>query len=128
MKTKTNWKKKITYKHETFIQAFSDILFCVCSFNNYSVVEQDICPFLYHVYIKEDHPYWHNKEKGGKRTCCIAYIYFEPVIYLFCRLHCFLFQASLLKSVPMRWLAKVLVFEGISLPMILDWTNVSCSP
>ncbi|XP_051141091.1 uncharacterized protein LOC127258335 isoform X2 [Andrographis paniculata] len=33
-------------------------------------------------------------------------------------------MASLLKSMPVRWYAKVLVFDGISLSKILDWTNV----
>ncbi|KAG8384620.1 hypothetical protein BUALT_Bualt04G0136800 [Buddleja alternifolia] len=33
-------------------------------------------------------------------------------------------MASLLKSIPIRWYAKVLVFDGISLSRILDWTNV----
>ncbi|PIM98614.1 putative hydrolase/acyltransferase (alpha/beta hydrolase superfamily) [Handroanthus impetiginosus] len=33
-------------------------------------------------------------------------------------------MASLLKSIPIRWYAKLLVFNGISLSKILDYTNV----
>ncbi|KAK4409823.1 hypothetical protein Sango_0055300 [Sesamum angolense] len=33
-------------------------------------------------------------------------------------------MASLLKSIPMRWYAKLLVFNGISLSRIVDYTNV----
>ncbi|KAH6761848.1 alpha/beta-Hydrolases superfamily protein [Perilla frutescens var. hirtella] len=33
-------------------------------------------------------------------------------------------MASLLKSTPIRWYAKILVFNGISLSSILDYTNV----
>ncbi|KAL0310205.1 UNVERIFIED_CONTAM: hypothetical protein Scaly_2948800 [Sesamum calycinum] len=33
-------------------------------------------------------------------------------------------MASLLKSIPMRWYAKLLIFNGISLSRIVDYTNV----